>query len=226
MALTVSLVLNGKPQDAFRLRSGTRFGRQGAEIIVKDPRVSSIHAIVEQDMSGRMFLVDAGSSNGIKVKGKSETKIRLIPGTKFTLGSTEFLIRDESSTISPEFSQLALTLEKLASTAFIGKGTGTIAFQNAVIIEVVQGASLGNSVEFGFGPRYVGTDSLDFSFLEFGPKGEALQLGFTVLPEGNAIRYSTTTPNKVKLNGRPISSEILKGGEKVSIGETQLLIRF
>jgi hypothetical protein len=222
VAINLRIESGEQEGEVFRLRDGLRVGRQGVEIIVKDPKVSAAHCRVEQDRTGRLFLTDLGSSNGIKVDNQKRDKLRLIPGVKFTLGSTEILVIDDVLNLATGMSQLALTLEKLGNAPPARKNRGTVPFTRPVLVEALGGAQLGESRTFGFGPRSIGTNSIDFLIKEF----DLADASFTITPEGSDVRYSSDNPRLVKLNSRGISTEILKGHDTVQIGDTLLLIKF
>jgi hypothetical protein len=222
MGINLRIESGEQEGEVFRLRDGLRVGRQGVEIIVKDPKISAVHCKVEQDRTGRLFLMDVGSSNGIKVENQKRDKLRLLPGVKFTLGSTEIMVIDDVLNVAAGVSQLAITLEKLGNAPPARKNRGTVPFTRPILVEAIGGVQLGESRTFGFGPRSVGTNSIDFQIKEF----DLNEASFTLTPEGSDVRYSTDNPRLVKLNSRGISTEILKGHDTVQIGDTLLLIKF
>jgi hypothetical protein len=59
-----------------------------ADIQVSDPNVSRRHAEVRRE-GADFWLVDLDSTNGIEVRGKRVKRLKLEPGSRFTLGSTE-----------------------------------------------------------------------------------------------------------------------------------------
>jgi hypothetical protein len=58
------------------------------EMVLADPNVSRQHAEVRRD-GGRWVIHDLGSTNGIKVNGRSVDRAQLEPGDRITLGLTE-----------------------------------------------------------------------------------------------------------------------------------------
>jgi hypothetical protein len=75
------------------LRDGLRIGRaDDNDLVVRDGRVSRMHARIVADEGGFM-LEDTGSSNGTFVDGRQTRRARLTPGMKLTLGDTVFEVR-------------------------------------------------------------------------------------------------------------------------------------
>jgi hypothetical protein len=58
------------------------------DIQVPDPNISRRHAEIRQEGS-TYWLVDLGSTNGIVVDGKRQQRVKLVDGTRFTIGSSE-----------------------------------------------------------------------------------------------------------------------------------------
>ena len=80
---------------AARDRRGTRvvLGRsKDCDIQVADPNVSRRHAEVRRE-GATYWLVDLDSTNGIEVDGKRVKQLKLEDGTRFTIGSTEIVVR-------------------------------------------------------------------------------------------------------------------------------------
>jgi pSer/pThr/pTyr-binding forkhead associated (FHA) protein len=64
------------------------------DIQLADPNVSRRHAEVRQE-GATYWLVDLDSTNGVEVDGKRVNRLRLVDGTRFTIGSTEIVFSQE-----------------------------------------------------------------------------------------------------------------------------------
>ena len=88
MAFYIRVLEGPIPRQIFKISPGMRLGRSKGEIILPDSKISSIHAQIEADNRGLLFLVDKDSSNGIKIDGEKVRRLALAHGVKFTLGKT------------------------------------------------------------------------------------------------------------------------------------------
>jgi pSer/pThr/pTyr-binding forkhead associated (FHA) protein len=70
---------------------GLSIGRRKGEILLDDPKVSSLHAFVEAAGS-ELLLRDNGSKNGIRVAGARVDSIPLEAGLKFVIGASSFRV--------------------------------------------------------------------------------------------------------------------------------------
>ena len=77
-------------------RDATIFGREMADVVIKDPEVSSTHCQI-QNIDGEYHIFDMNSSNGTHLNGEQIVKAHLKEGDIIRIGSTElqFLLEDE-----------------------------------------------------------------------------------------------------------------------------------
>jgi pSer/pThr/pTyr-binding forkhead associated (FHA) protein len=77
-------------------RDATIFGREKADIIVKDPEISSTHCQI-QNINDQYHIFDMNSSNGTYVNGERVIKSKLQDGDMIRIGSTQFrfILEDE-----------------------------------------------------------------------------------------------------------------------------------
>ncbi len=222
MGLVLIIEDDDKNPQGFRLRSGQRIGRQASDITVKDPKMSSQHAEIQQDSLGRFRLVDLNSANKIKVDNEKLEELALSAGSKFELGNTKFRVEDEIKSLPRWKSQLNLTLEKLSLSHLNTASKGVFPFHSPLKLRFQRGKQYGTSWDIGFGPRYFGTNSPEFSVHEF----DIDPCGFELEPHGEGILYKTQFPLLVRLNGRPISSETIKAGDLVEIADSLIEISY
>lgn len=80
-----------------------RIGRSYSnDIILDDHHTAAEHAIIEQAEDGNIILRDLGSKNGIKIKGKGQSRVLLTGDTVTQLGHTHIRVRDSHYTVSAE----------------------------------------------------------------------------------------------------------------------------
>ena len=96
------------------------------------------------------------------------------------------------------------------------------AFRRVLRLEFVQGVQSERVVLLGFGPRHFGAESLDIELQD----PEAPGLAFEIVPEGNEARFINHDPSKVRLGGRAVSSDYLKAGDQITVGQTIIEVRF
>ena len=90
----------GSGDDAHQLiklrRDATIFGREKADVVIKDPEVSSTHCQI-QNIEGEYHIFDMNSSNGTYLNAEQIVKARLKEGDVIRIGATElqFLLEDE-----------------------------------------------------------------------------------------------------------------------------------
>lgn len=89
-------IIGGEPRGKrFVLVNGFKLGRKNCEILIADPKVSSLHATIFTKGSGadqKYFLKDNNSSNGIKFNDLRVPELFLAPGVEFRLGNTVFRV--------------------------------------------------------------------------------------------------------------------------------------
>ncbi|MDA9264903.1 FHA domain-containing protein [Planctomycetota bacterium] len=87
----------GDQESTIHLKDKMVIGRnQGCDIVLKDSSVSGRHAAVISK-TGRWFLADLDSSNGILVDGEKVKQAKLVSGTRIQIGSASLIVREGSS---------------------------------------------------------------------------------------------------------------------------------
>lgn len=217
----------------FNIVPGIKVGRSAGEILLKDPKVSAFHAQVEIEAKGRLVLVDRGSSNGLRLNEKKVGRIALLPGVRFKVGSSLFLVAEghsedsvystkSNANSSDPFSVIQSELQSLPSQER-PPIAGLTAFSPPVVLRFLSGIQTDELHILGYGPRVVGANTLDIELQESSAPNEAFQLHPT---EVGGVRFITKLPKQVLLNDRPISSEMLVKGDKIRIGQTTIEIDF
>ncbi len=81
-------------------------GRSKADIVIKDPKISSTHAQFARDGKGQFVLLDMDSSNGLHINGRRVKKVALLSGVIFEVGRTQFKVVNVEEEIATNFSRI------------------------------------------------------------------------------------------------------------------------
>lgn len=215
----------------FEIRDGLSIGRKGTDVVIRDPKVSTRHASVEERDHG-YYLVDLGSSNGLKIEGNRVTEAHLLPGVSIQLGRTHFLVIDiDEVGVTPEKPIVKTWQESVAAIidrveeAFEKQkshGKKIQFFAQPVELSVVAGPQIGESWTLVYGPREIGSDSLDVRLLEDKIPKVAFQLSQT----SDGLMLKTEHADVISLNGSKVkSSQSLKNGDEISVQSTKLRVK-
>lgn len=225
----VFIVVEGEREgDLFRVLPGLTIGRSKADISLRDSRVSGVHARIEQNQTGELVLVDAESSNGIWIEYDRVESIVLKPGVKVRIGSSVLEVVEEAALdLRPEErdtwqGKVWSYLKTLSTKSGFTKKEGAGVFDPAVQLDFIRGPQTGERWTLGFGPRAVGSAAADLQLEDPEAPGES----FLIIPEGQKVRFKTPHPELVKLNDFTKTTEILKEGDVISIGENAIRISF
>lgn len=217
----------------FRIGDGTKIGRTTGEILINDPKVSSLHAQVEKDGRGQLLLIDRGSSNGLRINGQKVQRVALLPGVKFQIGRTTFkvveLFKDpghvaieKSSTNSKDWRSVLKSQIPRLDSENQAAILPVLPFSPALRLNFVEGIQAETSVVLGYGPRQLGADVLDIELQE----PESPDIAFELFPDDGKILFKTRYPQKVLLNEQPISSDYIKEGDEIRIGRSLIKVVF
>lgn len=94
------LILGASPGQERRplVRAKTSFGRQGTDIVLEDPAISSAHFQIEA-FGKEFFLRDLESRNGTYLNGTRVRYSQLLPGDQVTAGKTSLIFRTSDDLI-------------------------------------------------------------------------------------------------------------------------------
>ncbi len=205
------------------LKSGFIIGRSKGHFIIEDERISSVHAEVQTNNQGEMFLVDKDSRNGIKVQGKKITKLLLNPGIIFQIGNTlvEVIIKQsqspkkqvESSVPEDILDKSFELLESIEVARFVAKKP--IFFKNPIKLSVIQGLQLNQTWQLEYGPYKFGSGCVGGLLV-----GQNMPIEvFEVYETGSGKTINTLTSERIlRLNTIPVFSEsLIDNGDILSI---------
>lgn len=227
MGLVIEILEGIQKGEVFKLADKMTLGRKNASITIKDPNVSTLHAMIMTDEHGLPILVDQNSRNGLIVNDTVVRKVALYPETKFTVGSTEFIVKvfsDEEmeqhfptktwrDTLAEEITQSTLNTTPPQDLA---------AFNPKVELHFIQGIQTDETKILTFGPRTAGFWSLDIPLHEM----EAPELAFKIVPSPEGARIVNFDLNRVLLNDTVFESQVLISGDRIKIGESIIKVLF
>lgn len=224
-------ILDGKLKGSRTpVRNGLTIGRRGCDLNIEDPKVSSKHARLELRTDGSLWLIDLGSSNGIRVGDRKMTELALDPGISFRLGRTHFALIDASAPVQAEAPNkssswrskiIAMTERGLESSAQ-HEQRELAAFAEPVQMVFKRGIQSGQEWTLGYGPREIGASSVDLPLYEPGLPAKC----FRLTPKGRDVilRVHEDARGKIFLNGREVETAFIKAGDVLEIGNTRIEI--
>jgi pSer/pThr/pTyr-binding forkhead associated (FHA) protein len=231
MPLFLEIKTGARIGQKFPIHEGTRVGRTTGEILIPDSKISSLHAQIERDEAGALVLKDRGSANGILINDQKVTSIALMPGVLFRLGKTSILVTEEAGPIqisSPSSNAeqrvewkntlLQMIPDLLAQNS--SKAMALLPFSPPLCLKFTSGIQIDEGLVLGYGPRKFGSSVLDIELKD----PVAPQVAFEITPEQNFIKFSTKEPRIVQVNGRQVPSLMLREGDVISFGETQIVV--
>lgn len=102
------------------------------------------------------------------------------------------------------------------------KNNSVMAFPHLIELKIIRGIQAGKSWTLGYGPRKAGKSSLDIQLFD----KAALDICFELVPTEKGCLFQTASPDKILLDGKSEKSKVLKGGEIITVGITELEVGF
>lgn len=212
------------------LREGFSIGRKKGSLTIRDSKLSALHVMVEQRGDGSLWLIDAGSQNGIKVEENRVRELKLEAGVTFTLGRTEFRILNsieaaetgvqpiEEMTVTRDWWHWIQTLAERGQVDAKGIARDVIPFDPVVRLKILRGTQTGTEWTLGYGPRVVGSASVDLTLDDISLPG----ICFSLTPQDHGVLFRNQTEKEVKLNGKWVESGHLRNGDLIDIRGIQI----
>lgn len=205
------------------LKQGLMIGRAKGNLIIEDERISSVHAEIQSNNQGELFLVDKDSRNGIKVQGKKITKLLLSKGTLFQIGNTliEVVFKEERAEprTKPETKNddsLTKAIEFIENTEITNfNSKKPIFFQKPIKLNIIQGIQLNQNWQIEYGPFKFGSGCVGGLLV-----GENMPLEVFEVFEGSSGKMVNVLTDQriIKLNTIPLFSEsLIDDGDILSI---------
>lgn len=228
MVTFIEIIDGSNEGSRYEVRDGLTLGRSQADIIIKDPKVSSRHAEFSRDGKGQLVLIDLDSSNGIHISGRRVKKVALIPGVIFEIGRTQFKVITVEEEIAPDFARLLTWRNILRTTlpSFEVKnsqpGQKPERFSPALKLNFIQGIQADEEIILGWGPRKAGADSLDIELLD----ADAPKDAFELLAGPGQVEIKILSPGRITVNNKAIDAEMLRDGDLISVGTTLIKVSY
>lgn len=232
-------IINGPLKgEKFIITNMLSLGRSGQDINLNDPLVSTHHADIKINKNGDFVLHDNNSRNGLIFKGKSEFKITLKAGQRIKIGHSLLEVKTKNKKIIS--SDLKLLDEKendfdcLKNSKSIAKHLINFsknikntklklsAFKPAILLKITHGLQTNTQWTLGYGPRQIGSQSLEFPILEL----NAPKICFEIIPKKYGPQFITSHPDKILLNEDSVASQILKNKDVICFNSLSIEVNF
>lgn len=227
-----------------QLRDGLTLGRRDCDLNIDDSKVSSKHAQVEERPDGSFWLVDLGSSNGIRIDGKRAQEVRLQPNESFRLGRTRLQVLGAGvaafdglqTQVKDVFKKakggqkswreqiVHLTERGLRETEPKKRPNEIAPFPRAIKMSFRKGMQSGTEWVLGYGPRDVGASSVDLPLFEPGLAARCFRL--VGQDDEIVIRVQDEMFGKILLYGKRFESAYLRAGDVLELGNTQIFVSY
>jgi hypothetical protein len=193
------------------VESGSILGRKKGTILIQDPRVSAQHAQILNE-NDSLFVLDLKSTHGLWSPEERVNRLKLIKGSFFKIGDTKFqVIRVEQTEEDRAMAQLLEAVKKSQETA-----KNVSPFPAVLLLEFLQGHHTGEIWPLGYGPRSVGTQSLDLRVFDPDAREECFRLEC----RNRQVYLVSSHKDFVKVNDQFTQETSLQPNDLISFGET------
>jgi pSer/pThr/pTyr-binding forkhead associated (FHA) protein len=230
MPLYLEVKTGARAGQKFPVQEGTRVGRTTGEILLPDLKISSLHAQIERNEAGALVLMDRESANGILINDQRVTSVALLPGVLFRLGKTTLLVTEEGGAFllpSPLSSEQRVawkrTLQEMVPELLAQNSPEMVSilpFKPPLCLKFTSGIQIDEVIVLGYGPRKFGSAVLDVELKD----AQAPPVAFEITPDHTFAKFTTKDSRLVQVNGRSVASLMLRDGDVISVGETQILV--
>lgn len=229
MALYIVAKTGPAQGETYSVSEGLTIGRKGAAVHLSDSKVSSRHAQIKRRTDGVLQLVDLGSKNGIFSSGERVSRIDLSPGVEFEVGTSTFVVFESQEGTQKKKAEKGKKrwneiLSSFARKSLFQLENDTVnltPMRPALVLDFLRGPQVETRWILGYGPRKIGRLSVDLPIFE----EKASEVCFEVFPSNEGICFKSLG-EEVRLNGKKVSSEVLKVGDRIQILNTELEVDF
>lgn len=253
MALFLRILEGLRAGEQFELSPGLIIGRDGADISLSDPKVSSRHAVVEDSPEG-LVLKDNESKNGIYLLGRKVKKIPLLAGTEIKIGSSILVVFERASRPEPAaaFPAVPKVAPVESAPEEVPQAPAPAPPPRLTWSQILERFVLEAADQVQDRPRRLiplasalnltfvrGIQSQTTWTLGYGPRrvGSACHdlpiyeegapdLCFELFPTPDGLHFRTPHPEVIKINGLSQGTCILKNGDLISILNTEIAVEF
>ncbi len=230
MVTFIEIILGANEGSRFKIEDGLTIGRAKSDIVIKDPKISGVHAqFFKDNVKEHFILADLNSSNGIHISGRRVKKVALLPGVIFEIGRTQFKVVTVQEQEAVDFSRFVTWRTVVSATAATlefpppqADLSSPKSFSPALKLRFIQGIQTDEELTLGYGPRYAGSDSLDIEIQE----EKADKQAFELHPGPGMVELRVLSRGHVTLNNKTVKSEMLKDGDLIGIGKTLIRVTY
>lgn len=227
MAFLIEITEGIQKGERFRVVNGATLGRKKADIAIKDPNVSSLHAKIEIAPNQPPIIVDQNSRNGLILNGIVVSKITLQNDTEFIIGDTPFKVFEVTDKELERLLPTKIWEERFSNylnthKPIFHKSEKLIPFIPKIELHFMQGLQFEETYLVGYGPRSAGLYSLDLAIHDEACPEQA----FKLIPTTEGAKILNCSLDKVFLNDGIFESSILISGDKIKIGDTVIKVLF
>jgi pSer/pThr/pTyr-binding forkhead associated (FHA) protein len=206
----------------------TTVGRKAADVVLTDPTVSNIHAVIEF-VGAKLFLTDNDSTNGTHLNGERVESGPLANLDEIELGDTKLLL----SVVEDKYGAFAEAAEEESEESRIEEGDTTIMTAPLpnpemppnlqVVLDVAGGPDQGKVFKLGHRSTVIGRgQQADVRLSDSAVSKRHCQI--EVHNKDRMTIKDLASMNGTRLNDRYISAVKIRHGDQVKIGETVIKI--
>ncbi len=197
------------------IEPGMTLGRKDSDILISDPKISAVHAEVVNE-NRRMLLRDRKSTHGLWDPDEKVPQISLSEGAVFKMGETLFkILQLEVAPLDRAMKDLLAALQSAP-----GPAPRMNPFPVLLGLKFLQGPHEGEVWPLGYGPRTVGTSSLDLYLYDPDAREEC----FTLDCQDEQVILTTPHSHFVKVNDQYVERTPLKPDDLVSLGQSLIQV--
>lgn len=224
MALLIEIIAGEPLKKCFRVEVGKTLGRSKADILLPDAKISGTHAKFDLDNKSQLILVDLESANGIIFNNKKVKKVAMLPGVKFQVGLTVFVIKEvddkAAEKMLPALGWKDSIKHSFAKTPVTPKPATVDFFSSMIELEFILGFQVEEKIPLGYGPRLAGSSSWDIEIKDL----KVPENAFEIRPEQNKPLLVNLCDDLLTVNNRPVSNHFLENGDTIEVGATIIRI--
>ena len=202
--------------ETFDLKKSLTFGRKKGDVILPDSSVSSVHAEIQVDKTGKIIIKDKNSKNKIFVGEEQVEKMVLKDKSSFKIGDSEFVLRFINSPDELWFQFMKNQTAKIQDAPMSLK-----VFFKPVKVLFYAGLQKGREYHLDYGPRFFGRRSVDCPIFD----KKSPEKAFALIPKAGHILFKTSHPDEVRINDKKEEQARLKNEDEIFVGDTVLKVR-
>lgn len=212
----------------YKIENGLTIGRNRADIVIEDVKISASHASFVMDNKRQFVLTDLGSANGILSGNRRVRKLAMMPGVVFRLGSTSFNVVQVDEPEAENFARVLTWKENLIERLTVDEvknvrpESSVMPFSPTLSLQFIQGIQTGESLKLCYGPRKAGAHSLDIDLLD----PQAPELAFELFPNAVLAKIKNLCGLGLTVNGANVDFVELQDGDLIQFATTTIKITY